>query len=90
RSDVANLSSYMKTSLRTLRKHLPFIKNTFKYPYNNGKIEGINNKIKVLNRVAYGYRNFANYKNRIIIHFSLKSEASQRKHAQKEVYSMVA
>ncbi|SEK17504.1 transposase, partial [Alkalibacterium pelagium] len=56
----------------------------------NGKIEGINNKIKVLNRVAYGYRNFANYKNRIIIHFSLKSEASQRKHAQKEVYSMVA
>ncbi|HLQ74857.1 MAG TPA: transposase [Alloiococcus sp.] len=35
-------------------------------------MEGMNNKIKVLNRVAYGYRNFNNYKNRIILHFNLK------------------
>lgn len=66
------LSSYMKTSLSTLRKHLPFIKNSFIYPYNNGRIEGINNKIKVLNRVAYGYRNFMNFKKRILIHFKFK------------------
>lgn len=26
------------------------------------KFEGINNKIKVINRVAYNYRNCANYK----------------------------
>ncbi|WP_371261632.1 transposase [Alkalibacterium sp. 20] len=68
----SELSSYMKTSLKTLRKHLKLINNTFNYPYNNGRIEGINNKIKVLNRVAYGYRNFINYKNRIILHFNLK------------------
>lgn len=66
------ISSYMRTSVKTLRKHLPFIKNSFIYPYNNGRIEGINNKIKVLNRVAYGYRNFMNYKKRIILHFKLK------------------
>ena len=72
KSYPSTLSSYMRTSLNTLRKHLTFIKNTFKYPYNNGRIEGINNKIKVLNRVAYGYRNFLNYKNRIILHFNLK------------------
>ena len=66
------ISSYMRTSLKTLRKHLPFIENSFISPYNNGRIEGINNKIKVLNRVAYGYRNFQNYKNRIILHFKLK------------------
>nr|WP_226910330.1 transposase [Marinilactibacillus psychrotolerans] len=35
-------------------------------------MQGINNKIKVLNRVAYGYRNFIHYKNRIIPHFNLK------------------
>src|SRR5699024_10005540 len=46
------ISSYMRTSLKTLRKHLPYIKNSFVCPYNNGRIEGINNKIKVLNRVA--------------------------------------
>lgn len=67
------ISSYMKTSLKTLRKHLPYIENSFIYPFNNGRIEGINNKIKVLNRVAYGYRNFQNYKNRILIHFKMKS-----------------
>ncbi|MFL2077755.1 transposase, partial [Marinilactibacillus psychrotolerans] len=34
----------MKTSLKTLSAHFPYIQNTFYYPYNNGKIEGINNK----------------------------------------------
>src|SRR5699024_417125 len=67
------LSSYMKTSLKTLKKHLPYIANSFIFPYNNGRIEGINNKIKVLNRVAYGYRSFTNYRNRILIHFKFKS-----------------
>src|SRR5690625_7706790 len=62
----------MKTSLKTLRKHLPYIKNSFIYPYNNGRIEGSNNKINVLHRVAYGYRNFTNFKNRIMLHFKLK------------------
>lgn len=78
----SDLSSYMKTSLKTLRKHLKMINNTFEYPYNNGRIEGINNKIKVLNRVAYGYRNFLNYKNRIILHFNLnptKTKVNQKK-----------
>ncbi|MGK4153131.1 transposase [Kurthia gibsonii] len=32
----------------------------------------MHNKIKVLNRVAYGYRNFTNYRQRIFIHFKLK------------------
>ena len=71
------LSSYMKTSLKTLRKNAPYIKNSFAYAYNNGRIEGINNKIKVLNRVAYGYRNFWNYKNRILLHFKLNPSAKQ-------------
>ena len=70
------ISSYMKTSLKTLRKHLPYIENSFTYIYNNGRIEGINNKIKVLNRVAYGYRNFTNFKNRIMLHFKLKQNVS--------------
>ncbi|PWI21320.1 hypothetical protein DF281_12865 [Kurthia zopfii] len=42
------------------------------FPFNNGRIERINNKIKVLNHVAYGYRNFENYRNRIYLHFALK------------------
>ncbi len=66
------ISNYMRISLKTLRKHLPFIENSFISPYNNGRIEGNNNKIKVLNRVAYGYRKFQNYRKRILLHFKLK------------------
>ncbi|WP_157967856.1 transposase [Paraliobacillus sp. X-1268] len=59
--------------MNTLRKHLPYIINSFNYKYDNGRIEGINNKIKVINRVAYGYRNFNHYKNQILLHFNLKA-----------------
>lgn len=76
------ISRYMKTSMKTLRQHLPYIKNSFTYPFNNGRIEGINNKIKVLNRVAYGYRHFKNDKDRILLHFKLRSiEPKPTKHA---------
>src|SRR5699024_6458831 len=59
--DPRKLSRQIATSVKTLQAHLPYLKNSLKYPYNNGRIEGINNKIKVLNRVAYGYRNFHNF-----------------------------
>src|SRR5699024_4863843 len=65
-------SRSMQTSIKTLKKHLSYIHNSLIYPYNNGRIEGINNKIKVLNRVAYGYRNFHHLKSRIILHFKLR------------------
>ncbi|WP_192812629.1 transposase [Paenisporosarcina sp. TG-14] len=78
----------MRTSLKTLRKYLRFIENSFIYPYNNGRIEGINNKINVLNRVAYGYRNFQNYKNRIILPFKLKPADKQSE--QKQLRSKAA
>ena len=77
--DYPLISKPMKTSLKTLKKHIKHIKNTFVYKYSNGKIEGINNKIKVLNRVAYGYRNFANYKNRILLHFNMKPATNKQK-----------
>ena len=76
------ISNYMRTSIKTLRKHLPFIENSFIYPYNNGRIEGNNNKIKVLNRVAYVYRNFQNYRKRILLHFKLKPSVKKQKQEQ--------
>ncbi|PXW88318.1 transposase, partial [Streptohalobacillus salinus] len=51
---------------------------------------GINNKIKVLNRVAYGYKNFYNYKYRILIHFKYKAIDSQKKQAQNKTHALVA
>ena len=46
------------------------ILNSFDCSYTNGFTEGINNKIKVLKRNAYGYRNFYRFRNRILHMFN--------------------
>ena len=43
-----------------------YASNSFKYRYTNAFTEGMNNNIKVLKRIAYGYRNFNNFRNRIL------------------------
>jgi len=63
----SNISSYMKTSISTLLEFLPFIKNTFNTNYHNGFIEGNNNFIKVIKRIAFGFRSFRRFKARIMI-----------------------
>ena len=62
-----NISSYMKTAIKTLSEFLPYIKNTFTTNYHNGYIEGNNNLIKVIKRIAFGFRSFRRFKARIII-----------------------
>ena len=41
--------------------------NSFEVPFSNGVIEGTNNKIKVLKRMAFGFRNFFNFRTRILL-----------------------
>jgi len=62
-----NISNYMKTSIKTLKEYLPYIKNTLSNPYHNGFVEGNNNFIKVLKRIAFGFRSFRRFKARIMI-----------------------
>jgi transposase len=45
------------TFARNLKAKLPGILAHCRYPLNTGLLEGINNKIKVLKRMAYGFRN---------------------------------
>lgn len=53
---------------RTLRTHRQEIIASFKYDhYTNGPVEGTNNKIKVIKRTAYGFRNFFYFRVRILI-----------------------
>ena len=63
----SSVSSYMKTSIKTLIEFLPFIKNTFNNNYHNGYIEGNNNFIKVIKKIAFGFRSFKRFKARIMI-----------------------
>ena len=62
-----NISDYMKTSIKTLIEFKDNIRNTFNNNYHNGYIEGNNNFIKVLKRIAFGFRSFRRFKARIMI-----------------------
>ena len=42
------------------------ILNSFRTGLSNGYTEGCNNRIKVIKRIAYGMRNFENFRNRIL------------------------
>lgn len=43
------------------------IKNSLEVQYSNGVIEGFNNKIKTLKRIAFGFRNFKRFRTRILL-----------------------
>ena len=55
---------------KTIYNWFSGIANSLQYPFTNGFTEGCNNKIKVLKRNAYGYRNFTRFRNRILHMFS--------------------
>lgn len=57
----------MKTSLHTLIQFQNMILNTFDNNFHNGFIEGNNNFIKVLKRIAFVFRSFRRFKARIMI-----------------------
>ena len=58
--------------LTMLKNWEPYILNAFDCPYTNGFTEGCNNTIKVIKRVAYGYRNFHNFRRRILLTLNAK------------------
>lgn len=61
------VSTKMQVSINTCFEYLDFIKNSFIYEYSNGPIEGINNFIKVIKRIAFGFKSFVNFRTRIFI-----------------------
>ncbi len=49
----------MNDAVKTIENWLPYIVNSFiDKNFSNGFTEGLNNKIKVIKRVGFGYRNF--------------------------------
>ena len=56
-----------KKCISTLREWHKYISNYFKFNFSNGPTEGKNNLIKVLKRISFGFRNFNNFRNRILI-----------------------
>ncbi len=57
----------METVLKTFRKQENYTINALSYSFSNGRLEGTNNLIKVIKRIAFGYRNFFNFRTRILL-----------------------
>ena len=62
-----NLSYKMKQALQLYNDNLKYIENSFKYDINNGIIEGTNNLIKSIKRIAFGYRKYDHFIARIFL-----------------------
>lgn len=62
-SDISELKNCAKTYTNWITE----IRNSLTVPYSNGPMEGYNNKIKTLKRVSFGFRNFTNFKARILL-----------------------
>lgn len=56
--------------IQTISDHLPTICNYFISHSSSGTMEGINNKIKLIKRQSYGFRNFENFRLRLLSAFS--------------------
>ena len=62
-----NLSLKMKQALKLYKENIKYIENSFKYDINNGIIEGTNNLIKCIKRIAFGYRKYDHFISRIFL-----------------------
>ena len=62
-----NLSLKMKQALNLYKENIKYIENSFKYDINNGIIEGTNNLIKCIKRIAFGYRKYDHFISRIFL-----------------------
>ncbi len=61
------ISDKMKQVIKLYNENIKYIKNSFKYDINNGIIEGTNNLIKCIKRIAFGYKRFDHFIARIFL-----------------------
>ncbi len=59
--------SSLLQALLMMKRWFGEIINYFERRTTNGVVEGINNKLKVIKRVAYGFRNFLNFRLRCLM-----------------------
>jgi transposase len=65
----ATPSKALKSFINTLRNWWQQILNYFDGRFNNGFAEGVNLKIKMLNRRGFGYRNFNSFRLHVLVAF---------------------
>ena len=62
-----NISNKMNKVIKLYKDNIKYIENSFKYDINNGVIEGKNNLIKCIKRIAFGYRKYDHFVARVFL-----------------------
>ncbi|MEG4447151.1 transposase [Microcoleus sp. AT9_B5] len=72
RSWQQRAKQYFSAAVNIITNWLDEIIAYFDNRTTSGVVEGVNNKLKLIKRSAYGFRNFDNYKNRCLLtwHFN--------------------
>jgi transposase len=63
-------NNHLNKFLYMLNDWKEYVLKYFTYRVTTSVIEGINNSIKTVKRMDYGFRNFANFKQRVLISFA--------------------
>ncbi len=71
---ISCVKPIFQTVFKTFLKDKDKIMNALELPYSNAKLEATNNLIKVIKRNAFGFRNFDNFKTRILVALNIKKE----------------
>ena len=69
--DRCGIPEFIRTA-QTYRNWETEILNRFAFGYSNGFVEGLNNLTKVIKRNGFGYRNFARFRARVLLHHQYK------------------
>ena len=75
--ELANVKLIVQSVFKTFLKDKDKVLNALELPYSNAKLEATNNLIKVIKRNAFGFRNFENFKKRILIALNIKKERTK-------------
>lgn len=62
-------NKYLDKFIKTFTNWYKYILNYFDGRWSNGMVEGINNRIKMIKRRAFGYDDFYSFRNRVLVEF---------------------
>jgi transposase len=62
-------NTYLDKFIKTLTNWYDYILNYFDGRWSNGVVEGINNRIKMIKRRAFGYEDFEAFRRRVLVEF---------------------
>lgn len=71
---ISSVNPIFQTLFKTFLKDKDKIMNALELPHSNAKLEATTNLIKVIKRNAFSFRNFDNFKTRILIALNIKKE----------------